>query len=143
MLGNREDAEEALQDAFVRAFRGLSRCGDPTRFQAWLFRILVNRCRTAGRRRGRRERTFVSGEDIGIEPAQDHPAEWIAWREEIARALATLEQEQREAFLLKYVEDLSYDEMETMTGVGISALKMRVKRACDRLRPLLEEAHRG
>src|SRR5690348_18267445 len=46
MLGNREDAEEALQDAFTRAYRSLARCEDPERFGAWLFRILVNRCRT-------------------------------------------------------------------------------------------------
>src|SRR5688572_18777642 len=52
MLGNREDAEEALQDAFVRAYRSLTRCDDPDRFGSWLFRILVNRCRTAGARRG-------------------------------------------------------------------------------------------
>src|SRR6266480_3531407 len=60
MLGNREDAEEVLQDAFVRAYRSLARCEDPERFGAWLFRILVNRCRTVGARRGRRARTFVS-----------------------------------------------------------------------------------
>ena len=62
-----------------------------------------------------------------------------AWREEIARALAALPAEQREAFLLKHVEDLSYEEMSEITGVGISALKMRVKRACARLRELLQE----
>ncbi|HEY5062855.1 MAG TPA: sigma-70 family RNA polymerase sigma factor, partial [Gemmatimonadaceae bacterium] len=59
MLGNREDAEEALQDAFTRAYRSLARCEDPERFSAWLFRILVNRCRTMGARRGRRAKTFV------------------------------------------------------------------------------------
>src|SRR6185437_3250454 len=50
MLGNREDAEEVLQDAFVRAYRSLARCDDPERFGAWLYGILVNRCRTAGAR---------------------------------------------------------------------------------------------
>jgi RNA polymerase sigma-70 factor (ECF subfamily) len=42
---------------------------------------------------------------------------------------------------MKYVEDLSYEEMADITGVGISALKMRVKRACTRLREILEEVH--
>ena len=51
MLGNREDAQEALQDAFVRAYRALGRCDDPDRFGSWLFSILVNRCRTSGARR--------------------------------------------------------------------------------------------
>ncbi|HEU4749324.1 MAG TPA: RNA polymerase sigma factor, partial [Gemmatimonadaceae bacterium] len=53
-------------------------------------------------------------------------------------ALGMLPPEQREAFLLKYVEELSYEEISGITGVGVSALKMRVKRACDGLRDLLE-----
>jgi len=141
MLGNREDAEEALQDAFTRAYRSLVRCEDPERFGAWLFRILVNRCRTLGARRGRRSRTFVSDEVALLGASQEHPAEQTAWREEIDRALQRLRAEQREAFLLKYVEDLGYDEMSQLTGVGVSALKMRVMRACDRLRELLSEVH--
>lgn len=139
MLGNREDAEEALQDAFTRAYRSLSRCDDPERFGAWLFRILVNRCRTNGARRTRRLRTFVADEGALLEAAEEHPAERTAWREEIDRAVARLRPEQREAFLLKYVEELGYDEMSALTGVGVSALKMRVMRACERLRELLSE----
>ncbi len=141
MLGNREDAEEALQDAFTRAYRSLSRCEEPERFGAWLFRILVNRCRTLGARRGRRARTFVVDEGAILDAAEEHPADQAAWREEIDRALHQLRAEQREAFLLKYVEDMGYDEMSQLTGVGVSALKMRVMRACDRLRELLSEVH--
>src|SRR5436309_1913383 len=55
MLGDRQDAEEALQDAFVRAYRSLARCDDPERFGAWLYGILVNRCRTTGGRAARPE----------------------------------------------------------------------------------------
>jgi RNA polymerase sigma-70 factor (ECF subfamily) len=143
MLGNREDAEEALQDAFTRAYRSLARCEDPERFGAWLFRILVNRCRTVGARRGRRSRTFVSDDLALHEAAEEHPAERNAWREEIDRALSQLRPEQREAFLLKYVEELGYDEMSRLTGAGVSALKMRVMRACDRLRELLSDVRNG
>lgn len=140
MLGTREDAEEALQDALVRAYRSLAKCDDPERFGSWLFRILANRCRTTGTRRGRREKTFVRDEGALLDAAHEHPAERAAWREEIDRALARLDAEQREAFLLKHVEDLGYEEMSELTGVGVSALKMRVKRACERMRVLLQEA---
>lgn len=142
MLGNRDDAEEALQDAFIRAFRSLARCEDPDRFGAWVFRILANRCRTALGRRGRRHRTFVHDEVAILTAAEEHPAERSAWREEIEIALGRLEPDQREAFLLKHVEGLEYEEMAKVTGAGVSALKMRVKRACDRLRALLTEAQR-
>jgi RNA polymerase sigma-70 factor (ECF subfamily) len=141
MLGNREDAQEALQDAFVRAYRALGRCDDPERFGSWLFSILVNRCRTTGARSTRRARTFISDDVAARSAAEAHPAEQAAWREEIERALDQLDAEQREAFLLKHVEGLSYEEMAEITGAGVSALKMRVKRACDRLRGLLQEAY--
>ena len=141
MLGTREDAEEALQDAFTRAYRALPRCEDPERFGAWLFRILVNRCRTAGTRRGRRARTFVADEAALLGASEEHPEDRAAWREEIDRALQRLRPEQREAFLLKYVEDMGYDEMSQLTKVGVSALKMRVMRACERLRDLMSEVH--
>lgn len=139
MLGTVEDAEEALQDSFIRAYRALERCEDPERFGAWLYRILINRCRTHGGRRGRRERTFVSDPAAMANASEEHPAEQGAWREEIEYALNRLDVRQREAFLLKHVEELSYEEMSELTGIGISALKMRVKRACDRLRELLLE----
>jgi len=141
MLGSREDAEEALQDAFVRAYRSLGRCDDPEKFGAWLFRILLNRCRTSGARGKRRRQTFVADEVALMAASVEHPADRAAWREEIEIGLQRLRPDQRQAFLMKYVEDLSYEEMSQITGVGVSALKMRVLRACDRLRELLAEVH--
>jgi RNA polymerase sigma-70 factor (ECF subfamily) len=141
MLGNREDAEDAMQEAFLRAFRALRRCEDPEQFGSWLFRILVNRCRTIAARRGRRQRTIVFDDEAVERASVAHPEDRDAWREEIAQALARIDPLQREAFLLRYVEDLGYEEMSRLTGTGISALKMRAKRACDRLRDLLAEVY--
>lgn len=135
MLGTHEDAEEAVQDAFVRAHRALSQC-DPDRFAAWAYRILVNRCRTMARRR-RWWKTRADPLDQANEVGVPHPAGTAAWREEIDRALTVLSEEQREAFLLKYVEDMSYQEISTATGASIPALKMRVSRACERMRGML------
>ena len=63
--------------------------------------------------------------------------------DQIESALAMLPPEQREAFLLKHVEELTYDEMAAMTGVSVPALKMRVKRACDGLHTMLEGVYHG
>jgi RNA polymerase sigma-70 factor, ECF subfamily len=140
MLGNREDAEDAVQEAFVRAFRALANCEDRARFDGWLFRILVNRCRTRGARRRRYDAAFVADPvalDRAVAPVTALPAD--GHDAGVAAALASLPAEQREAFLLKYVEELSYEEMAAATGAGVSALKMRVKRAGARLRELLAE----
>ena len=141
LVGNREDAEEVVQDTFLRAFHALGRYEEKERFGAWLLRILVNRARTVTTRRRRRERLFPESDAQWAEVAEAHPAERAALREEVHRAVALLGDEQREAFLLRYVEELSYEEMVAVTGAGLSALKMRVKRACERLREILNEVH--
>jgi RNA polymerase sigma-70 factor, ECF subfamily len=142
LLGDEDAAEEALQDAFVRAYQSLDQCRHPERFAAWVFRIIVNQCRTLATQRSRYH-ARLAGADAVERVSVDHPAEAVAWRDEIARALARLVPEQREAFLLKYAEGLSYEEMEGLTGAGTSALKMRVKRACERLRELLQGVYDG
>lgn len=141
MLGNRFDADDALQSAWLRAFRHLDRCGDAERFGAWLYAIVINECRSVAFRRARRERRIVDDEGALEAATFDDAADQRFVREEIERALATLEEAQREAFVLKHVEQLSYEEMAEITGEGTSALKMRVKRACGRLRQLLEEVY--
>ena len=139
MLGNREDAEDAVQESFLRAYRSLARYEERQAFRTWLFQILVNRCRTSAVRRQRRQRMFLV-DDNAVAAASVRPAaESTELRAELRRAIASLDADQREAFLLKHVELLSYDEMAAATGVGVSALKMRVKRACDRMQWLLRE----
>lgn len=141
MLADRSDAEEAVQDTFVRVYRALPKYEEREAFEPWLFRILANRCRSAGSRE-RRHASFVVYGDVPDRATGPEHAESIAWREEIGVALATLPQDQREAFLMRHVEDLSYDDMAVATGAGVSALKMRVKRACDTLRTRLTEIRR-
>lgn len=137
MLGNVDDADDVLQLAFIRGFRALAQCRDPERFRAWLYQIVINECRTYSTRKAQRERRLVR-DDALAESASVLPSEQNAMRDEIQHALDKLDAGQREAFVLKHVEELSYEEMAELTGHGISALKMRVKRACERLRELLE-----
>lgn len=140
LLGNREDAEEVCQDTFVRAWRALHSYTESDRFGAWLFRILINRSRSmASRQRGSLEDATDSDVMATLATTRERTVELLGLREELARALAQLDVEQREAFLLKHVDDLSYDDISAMTGASVSALKMRVKRACDRLRDLLTD----
>ena len=143
MLGDDQDAEEAVQDTFVRVYDALDRFRDDEKFEPWLFRILGNRCRTSYGRRRRREE-FVMYEEApetrGVAAPTDDPS---LWREELERAIALLPNEQREAFLMRHVEGLGYEDIAAATGAGVSALKMRVKRACDFLRARLEEVERA
>ena len=139
MLGSREDAEDATQEALLRAHRALARYDGRTAFRTWLMSILINRCRTALLHRRRRTARVVYDDDAVQRARVDGVAMQAELRMTIERAIDALDASQREAFLLKHVEQLSYDEMSAATGVGISALKMRVQRACDRLQQLIQE----
>jgi len=138
ILGNREDAEEAVQDAFLRAFRALEDYEDRERFTAWLARILVNQCRSMLARTRRREAVFLDVDPRALDFAVAGIEAMGPWPE-LEHALAMLPVEQREAIVLKYADDLTYEEMARITGAGESALKMRVQRAFARLRALLQE----
>ncbi len=141
MVGNRDDAEDVLQSAFLRAYRALDRCREPSKFGAWLYQIVANECRSYVIRRARRERRIVRDELQLRAMATPAVVDANDTLDDVQYALDQLDIDQREAFVMKHVEQLSYEEMSEITGDGISALKMRVKRACARLRELLEEAY--
>jgi RNA polymerase sigma-70 factor, ECF subfamily len=145
MLGSRVDADDVLQSAFMRAFRNLRSCRDRERFGGWLYQIVVNECRTFATRRKRREQRFLSATaeiERAIAPGSDDTPDRDVGGH-IERALGMLPADQREAFLLKHVEELTYEEISEMTGASVSALKMRVKRAADSLRDLLDGVYHG
>jgi RNA polymerase sigma-70 factor (ECF subfamily) len=142
MVGNREDAEESVQDTFVRVYHNLGRFRDDARFEPWLFRILANRCRSLIVKRKRHHVLIQYGEVPDRAQVTNNAVDDRNWTEEIYRILATLPSEQREAFLLRHVEDMAYEDIAAVTGVGLSALRMRVKRACDVLRARLSEVIR-
>jgi RNA polymerase sigma-70 factor (ECF subfamily) len=141
MLGNQADAEDAVQETFLRAYRSLSTYREEGRFRAWVFKILVNRCRTQADGRHRRDAVLQSAEQLppsslpAREPAPSAPFR----RDAIRRAVEALPVTLREAFLLKYVEEWTYEEMTELTGANVSALKMRVARARETLRSELQE----
>jgi len=108
-------------------------------FRTWLFAILVNRCRTSLLQRSRYVRRVVTDEDMMHNAVSGDDAGSTELRIEIERAVAMLDSDQREAFLLKHVEQLGYEEMAAVTGAGVSALKMRVKRARDQVRERWKE----
>jgi RNA polymerase sigma-70 factor (ECF subfamily) len=141
-------ARDLVQDAFVRAYRHLRRCGDPERFAGWLFRILSNLCRTAGSKRKRRD--MQSLDDVAVSlpsdaPTPDEIAEASWTRVRVREALDSVPADQREALVLMYLQGYSVSEIEEITGASASAVKMRLKRGRDALRvelePFFEEAH--
>ena len=140
MLRNADDAEDVVQDAFVRLYRALPRYEDRQRFEPWLFQILGNCCRSANTVHNR-ETSRTSDDELALERlvSSDDAARRaeMGWSDAVRCALAEVPEHNREIFLLHHIEEFSYEEIERMTGVRQSALKMRVKRAAEALRTRL------
>ena len=129
MLGSRDAAVDAVAESFMRAYRHLASCRDPARLRTWLYRIVANRCKS-----------HLADAPPVADPADSEGA--LERAEQVAiveRALAQLSPEKREAFVLKHVEGLSYQEMAAVTGERIPTLKMRVHRAREALLRVLED----
>ncbi len=110
LLGNREDAEDAVQDTFMKVFRSVEGFQGQAAFSTWVFRILVNTCRDAIRTRGRRAEEPEQSKEIG---AQNNPVASIA----LERALKKLNPRQREVFLLADSEGFSHAEIAAMLDI--------------------------
>ncbi len=136
LCGDGDTAADAMQDAFIRAYDALAQCRHPSRFKGWFFRILTNQCHN--HRNRKRAHVPLDAIEAAADDRTDGRTRRSELREAIDAALEELTPEQREAFVLKHVEGRSYAEMAELLGTGEDALKMRVYRARDALKELLE-----
>jgi RNA polymerase sigma-70 factor (ECF subfamily) len=139
MLSSRDLAEDAVAEGLVRAYRHLASCRDPSRLRPWLYRIVANRCKSYLARRDAGDVSLEEAPPLADPVDNEAAVEQAEQMALVQRALATLSAEKREAFILKHVEGMSYEEMAVVTGERVPALKMRVHRAREALLQALEE----
>ncbi len=147
LVGDRGAAEDATQEAFLSAFRSITRF-DGGNFRSWVFRIAVNETKDELRRRGRRPADSLSlvgpeGEyelDV-VDPGEtaDDLVEREAVAQGIQQALLELPMEQREVIVLSDVHGYHYEEIARLTGSNVGTVKSRIHRGRERLRTLLSQ----
>ena len=137
MLGNYEDARDATQTAFIKAYEHLDSFNPEQRFFNWLFRILKNECLNS--LRGRR-----AAEPVSVGLAATNRADPVEERERhqaVQSALLTLSVEYREVVVLRHFTDLSYDEIAATLGIPAKTVKSRLYTARQQLGDRLVEWH--
>lgn len=142
LTANEEDARDVVQDAYLRAWKGIGRFRGDAQFTTWLYRITAN---CAATHLGRRRKTRTESLDSAPEPVEFRPeilpAEAAESRAELARLSAALDElppKLRAVVVLKDVYDLSHDAIAGQLGISVSAAKVRLHRARKRLRDDLE-----
>ena len=148
ILRNEQDAEDAAQEAMLKAFANIGQFRAEARFSTWLIQITVNEALM----RRRRERAVIMQ---GIDNHRDEdsefaPRDFADWREipsealerkevrqHLAKALSTLDQKYREVFVLRDMEHLNIQETAVALGISVASVKTRLLRARLMLRDLL------
>jgi RNA polymerase sigma-70 factor, ECF subfamily len=146
-LGREEDARDVVQEAFLRAYRGLRGFKGEAKFSSWLYRITLNLCRDWIRRERRAPvvQTPEGVDAVDLADAQATPSEsvedLVARRElsrAVARAIAELPEEQRTAILLKEYHGLTFQEIADQLNCPLSTVKTRLYQGLSVLRRRLE-----
>jgi RNA polymerase sigma-70 factor (ECF subfamily) len=143
VLGNPAEAEDAVQDAIVRAWTAWPTLQDVERFDAWVGRIVVNECRDRLRRRRRRPAVTDISSLIGETLAAPDELRASADRDEIGRAFAALKPDQQIAVALRYYADLTVDQIAERVGAPAGTVKSRLHHALALMKRELVRMARG
>ena len=135
MLRDRGEAEDAVQEATLKAWRAIGRLRPGSNVRAWFLTIVANHCRSQLRSRWWSVVRLPDTERVGGGGAEDLA---IA-RTDLARALQRLSPEDRLAVYLRFYEDLSIEDVAAVSGTSVAAARSRVHRAVGRLRLTMED----
>lgn len=131
--GSERDAEDAVQDGLLAAWRGASTFRGEASARTWLFQVVLHACRRRQRRRAGEPRVHATVDEAAelhsTEPGAEQRTSARETGAALARALAALPEESREVLLLRDVEELSGDEAAAVLGIGLPAMKSRLHRA--------------
>jgi RNA polymerase sigma-70 factor (ECF subfamily) len=141
ILRDQHDAEDAVQEALVRAWRELPRLRDSDRFDAWLRRLLVNACHDVGRMH--RRHVAVRLVELIVEPAGADGWRAIEDRERLERALERLPIDQRTVLALMHYVGLTGPEIAAAVGAPLATVKSRLRYASRAMRAALEADDRA
>lgn len=152
MLRNQQDAEDALQEAFLQVYRGLKSFEGRSNFSTWLFRLATNVCLMKIRHRGTEPTGMVPLEDFLPQHEQGNQPSLQEWpekpeeilltkesREKMMEALDQLPADYRAVFILRDIEGFSNAEAGEALGISVAAVKSRLHRARIALRGMLAE----
>lgn len=146
-LGNREEAEDAAQDTFVRAFKYLKSYDSKAKFSSWLFKIATN---CAYQQLSKiRKRAFESLDDAKVGSKVAEPEDTASSPEKVVvdgekagmlqQALIKLPDHYREVLILRFMQDLSYNEIAEIMDIPVSSMKVNLHRAKARLMNVYKE----
>lgn len=150
-IGNYEDALDLTQETFIHAYQHIGKFRHESSIYTWLYRIAINLCKRYYSKKRRRGSVFTSSLDdpetlqrvAGQASNEKSAIELMELSEEqlaIRREIAVLPGKHKAVIILKYLQELSYEEIAEVLGCSVGTVKSRLSRAKEKLKKRLEEA---
>lgn len=139
-LGNTEDAEDAVQESFIRAFRAIGQFEGKSSFRTWLYAIADNQCSTIASRRTRYRLSEHMSALIEIHERSSRRQEEFEDGAKVRTVLNELPTSAKKVLEMRFYNELSLEEIAHTFGIGLSAAKMRLYRAQDTFKQLYKES---
>jgi RNA polymerase sigma-70 factor (ECF subfamily) len=142
LLGNEHDAHDAAQEVFIRLFLHRKRFAGHSKYSTWVHGIAVRTClmmRRGQARRRRRHSVVAEAARQAQRPSRQVPSEGLSL--DLLEMLESLDEEDRAMIILKYAEDYSYEELAVVFERSVSACKMRISRARQKIQRLYGDAN--
>ncbi len=143
MTGSREDADDLTQETFIRAYQNLHRFDQSKKFFTWLYTIGVNLIRNHLKKNARDVSHHAAADSAlehqargnGTGQSDGYANDRIIRLEQVIRNLPV---DLREAIILKFINDLTFEEVAAITGDSVSAVKMRIYRGLEKIKQMME-----
>ena len=145
MCGNREDAQDCLQEAMLRVYRAIGGFKGQSSFSTWLYRITMNTCLDELRRKKNKQSTSLDNLlEQGWSPSDDEGtpekhAVRAEMRRELNQAIQELPEDMRSAVVLRDIQGFAYDEIAEMLETNVGTIKSRISRGREKLREILSK----
>lgn len=140
VLGNREDAQDAAQDAFIKCWNAREQLPQVVNLRAWIFRVCFNTAKDLQRSAWHRRSRPLNAEQYTMMAKDAGPGQTLERKESIERlrqAILGLREEEKEVFLLRQNGDLTYEQIAEMRSCPVSTVKTQMRTALEKLRLVL------
>jgi RNA polymerase sigma-70 factor (ECF subfamily) len=140
VLGHREDAKDAAQDAFIKCWNAREQLPQVVNLRAWIFRVCFNTAKDMQRSAWNRRAKPLTAEQYTMAAKDDAPGQTLERKESldrVRRAILDLREEEKEVFLLRQNGELTYDQIAEMRGCPVSTVKTQMRSALEKLRKVL------
>jgi RNA polymerase sigma-70 factor (ECF subfamily) len=141
VLNNHNDADDVLQDVFVKAWKGLKNFRGDSALYSWLYRIGTNECITFMKKRQKNLSISIHDDENGYEETIEAKGDidTVKTLELLQNALDTLPEKQKQVFCLRYYDELSYKEISEQLGTSVGALKASYHHAVSKIQEYISQ----